>query len=355
MKKFIDSLIHLAQTNKEHYLIVVIGNVQGITKIDDDYAYTSIGSEFYTRRQFDDIVLSLRLYGFQVKCYFDELDFIHDYSLRLLSNLYPQEILVINFAQKGKKIGRKSLIPAFCDMNNILHTNCNPYVVSLCREKFHWYLILKDHAPVSPSWLYSHRYQWLFGKPTEGEKIIVKLTNESSSIGLTYENIMTYSDDADKKISALSEKYDADLIVQEFLAGYEIEVPFINSKDCRAFNPIGISLNGQKDLGNNILDYEIRGDHLFNFYDFSELFPQTSESIRQTVQTVALLLNIEGIGRVDFRVNALTEQYYITDINANPHITKSMTVYYAMKKMGYNEYISTLLLLIGATINRRPN
>jgi len=350
----IKKMIDLAENKKNELLIIVIGNVKGLTKVDDDYVETSIVSEYYSRQQFDDIVLTLRDNGFTVKCYFDELDFIHDYSLKLLSNLYPLEPLVINFAQKGTSIGRKSLIPAFCDLNNIIHTNCNAFVASLCREKFICNRILRREYHTADSWLYSYKYGWILGKPLNGEKIIVKLINESSSIGLTSENIFLYDDLSDKKVKYIANKYKSDVIVQKFISGYEIEVPFIHTDECYVFDPIGISLQEDEKLEDNILDYDIRDKHKFGFYNFKKRFPELTLSIKTEVKSVAKLLNIEGIGRIDFRIDNFNN-YYITDINANPHITKSMTVYYAMKSLGFENYADTLKMFIGTAISRHPS
>ncbi len=354
MKNYINNLIELTENKKDELLIVVIGNVKGFTKIDDDYTDTSIISEYYSQQQFDDIVIALRSNKFIVKCYFDELDFIHDYSLKCLSNLYPLKPLVINFAQKGTSIGRKSLIPSFCDLNHIIHTNCNAFVASLCREKYICSRILKGLYHTVESWLYSYKYGWISEKPLCGEKVIVKLINESSSIGLTYDNVFVYNEKSDKKVRQIANKYKTDVVVQKFISGFEVEVPFILTNECHVFDPIGISLEGQANLNDGILDYEIRGNHKFGFYDFNKQFPDLSKKIMLEVKNVAKFLNIEGLGRIDFRIDN-QQNYYITDINANPHITKSMTVYYAMQKLGFEDYADTLKMFIGTAISRHPN
>lgn len=68
-------------------------------------------------------------------CFIDEMDFIKNY---ITNNYYRNDSkypIVINTAQKGTAIGRKSLIPAFCDLYGLCHTNSNPYVVSLARKQ----------------------------------------------------------------------------------------------------------------------------------------------------------------------------------------------------------------------------
>lgn len=130
MKNYINNLIELTENKKDELLIVVIGNVKGFTKIDDDYTDTSIISEYYSQQQFDDIVIALRSNKFIVKCYFDELDFIHD---------------------------------------------------------------------------------------------------------LTDNNVFVYNEKSDKKVRQIANKYKTDVVVQKFISGFEVEVPFILTNECHVY------------------------------------------------------------------------------------------------------------------------
>lgn len=353
MEKLVKDLIEVADKNINNYLIIIVGNVKGITAVGKNFDGDSITSEYYSFTQYKDIIDALIMTGYEVKSYFDEIDFIHDYSLNLIRNNYPKKLLVINFAQKGTEVGRKSLIPIFCDINNILHNNCNAFVVSFAREKYHWYKLLKDSFSVAESWLYQHKKGWIFGEPKECTKVICKLSNESSSIGLNDDNIITFIKD-DNTVSELSNLYHKDIIVQEFIDGFEVEIPFINNKKIIAFDPIGINIDGKALLGNKILTYDIRNNNKFGFYNYSKDNSELAIMQKKDVCNIASAMNIIGIGRIDIRVKP-DGKYYITDINCNPHITKSMTIYYAMKELGFPDYIDTIKLIIGCTINRHPN
>ena len=66
------------------------------------------------------------------------------------------------------------------------------------------------------------------------------------------------------------------------------------------------------------------------------------------------MFGIEGFGRVDFRID-MEGKYYITDIAANPHLTKGMSFNYAFKENGmeYQEMIETLIALTISRYKRR--
>ena len=102
--------------------------------------------------------------------------------------------IVLNSAQKGVCIGRKSLTPAFCDLHKIWHNNSNAYAVSLCRHKYHTGCLLEYFGYTCPkSWSYNYAYGWLLNhRPDQGARVIAKLNYETSSIGLDSNNIFIY-------------------------------------------------------------------------------------------------------------------------------------------------------------------
>lgn len=352
--RVIDKYKNLAKESVDNYLIVMVCNVKGKTESDTDYIDTPIDSEYYSMKQFEEISNAITTIGFSLKTYFDEGDFIRDYSNGLLKDNYPKKIIVLNSAQKGVAEGRKSLVPAFCELNNLLHTNSSAYISSFSRDKYHWYSLLENCGyNVAKSWLYDQNSGWLFGKsPTAGKKVICKLNSECSSIGLENENIFAYSKEQDTYIKDMSRKFNQRVIVQEFIEGREIEVPVIVTKK-KGFSmlPVGIKIGTNKILGKQILNYDVRGNNKFSFYDFSLEEQDLSKQICRQTEEIAYNLGIFGLGRIDFRINSKNE-CFVTDISTNPHITKSMSYYFAYKKLGY-EYEDVLATLLGLSMTRK--
>lgn len=147
---------------KNHQILMLTSNDNRTTNISD-YTGNSVKAEFFS----------------------DEDDFIK-YIIKMSSqNL--SEYIVLSSAQKGTKIGRKSLIPSFCDLYNVKYIGSNPYVVSLCRDKYRTSCILKENQINTPhSWMYDIRYGWIGSSP-EGypNQLIIKPNYEASSIGIS--------------------------------------------------------------------------------------------------------------------------------------------------------------------------
>lgn len=354
LKKYKD--VYKEALNKaEQIKIFLVSNIREKTDNFVDYSGTSVISEYLSLTQQELIVESLRNSGFETVCFIDEMDFIKSY---ITNNYYREDSkypIVINTAQKGTAIGRKSLIPAFCDLYGLCHTNSNPYVVSLARNKYHCSCLLKSTGlPATNDYLYLPNKGWLLDKhPNEGEKVIAKLNYETSSIGLTSDNIFIYDYTKDSFINDLATQFNQPVVVESFIEGFEVEVPVIIGNETEVVLPVGIAVNNKKNLGSQILDYNIRRDLKFGFYNFEKTEPELSKKLEECTKQVVQLLGITGFGRVDYRID-YNKNIYVTDIATNPHITKGMSFYYAFTENDLN-YTQMLETLIALSLIRKGN
>lgn len=316
------------------YKIIFLTSNKAETNNSGDYSDYSVKSEFFSEKEQSVICSAFKNIGFQVKQIYDEEDFVRFISL---SSEDLSSYIVVNSAQKGTKIGRKSLIPAICDLYNIKYIGSNPYIVSLCRDKYRGSSILKQNGIQTPlSWLYDRNYGWINGSP-EGftNRLIIKPNYESSSIGIDENCIGYYNQTFQNKVIAMSECYCQEILVEEFIEGYETEIPVICYKKPFSFFPVGINLAQNPLMGERILNYYIRSIDDYSFYDFSTKHVQLSEQLLQTAIKVIKLLNVTGFGRVDFRIKPDGE-YYVTDISTNPHYTEKSSYYFTFNHLGFS-------------------
>lgn len=355
MKKrdYLDMLKDTALRKKDSLIITILCNVAEETADYENYSEDSITSEFLTAEQLNTMVSAFRSSGFETNIYIDEEQFIRDVLSGQFYCVPGKHNIVFNSAQKGTSVGRKSLIPAFCDLQHICHSNSNAYIVSLCRDKyFSGKLVESFGLPCPDSWCYRHDCGWLLGDhPENGRKVIAKLNYETSSIGLGSENIFVYTPDTEKFIRDLSRKYRQDIVVQEFIAGYEVEVPVIVDKQHFAIAPMGIYFQELMPLGTGILDYEGRKEHMYHFSDFHLVSAAAADQLERYAVEAAAALGIQGLGRIDFRVTETDQIPYITDIATNPGIHKSTSIYQGLENLGYT-YQDMMTILVGLTMSR---
>ena len=347
----IDRYIKLGEGFSSKLIIILVANVNGKTSDYDDYKNSSVLSEYYTLNEFETLSTTYQKLGYEVLSFFNETDFMAA-VLKKEIQTGDKEMLVINSAQTGTYTGRKSLIPAFCEHFKIMHTGSNPYVVSLCRDKFHSNTIVNNYLdnPLE-TYLYSGSSGWTGNrKPSNGTNVIAKLNGESASIGLNSKNIFIYTDDSEKYLSQLSNQYMQPIIVQPFISGYEIELPIVIADESFPLSAIGIKMNGSEMLGNRFLDYNARFYHTYDFYNFDKLSPKVSNKIKIDAVKVANVLGISGYGRIDFRITP-SGSYYISDIATNPHITADSSYAFAFHELGYS-YKDMLATQIGSVLTK---
>lgn len=346
-KAKVEKLCELSDLLSNDFTIAFITSHKEKTRNTGDYSLFSVKSEFYSEELQNKIVGTFKKIGFSVLEFFNEEDFI-SFAIKL-SSVERKKLIVINSAQKGTNIGRKSLIPSFCDLYSIEYIGSNPYVVSLCRDKYRCGNILEqNNIPTPKAWIYSSKYGWLNDSPEKFDKrLIIKPNYESSSIGINKDCIGYYSNSFAQKIHEYSITFKQDIIVEEFISGYEIETPVICTQQPIIFFPIGIEKDGKKAIGEQILDYVTRAENYYSLYNFEEHNKVLSEQLINIARKTVLLLDIRGFGRVDFRIRE-TGEFFVTDVSTNPHYTEHSSFYVPFKelKMGYEQMIKSLIATV---------
>ena len=343
IKEMISLLLTKAKAAINDFTIIFLANVKGITTNRYDYTDSSILTEFLNVEEYNEILTALQNWGFYTLTYFNTEDFIKDYFNEKFSN---SKIIVFEGTQKGIGKARDSYIPAFCDLEGILHTGPNAYVNSICANKYHWTKLLDNHnISVPNSWRY-YANEWLNNqKPIPNRTLIAKPCYECASIGIHKESVAQYSLEYENYIRRLSAIYNQPFIVQEFISGYEIEVPIIiNQRNPYIFPPVVICKKDNFIMGNKFLDFN---DIYEDDYQF-RLLNTVSDSIDKYVQIEALkitrILDLECYARIDFRVDSYGK-CYVTDINSYPHIVHHSSFAYAFEQLHIDtEYILPCLI-----------
>lgn len=303
-------------------------------------------TEFFKEEEFDEILEGLKEEDFFVKSYFNELNFIHDVIEEKISS---ENIIVYNLARNGNKEGKKSLIPSFCDLLNIPYTGSNAFAISLCRNKYIFSKILETHnIPTPKCWLYLGDGRWADNKPISGIKIIAKPTFESASIGLSNENVFIYSNDSEPLLQKLyNENHKKPILLQDFIEGYECEVPFFVHRIPCILDPVGIVLNNKgKHLGEQILTAAVSESDKYSFYLLADIVPNTTiDKIVDYCKQIAIVLGIKNYGRIDFRIDN-NFNVYVTDIAASPYTTKHSSMAYIFERYDIN-YSTIYTMVLG--------
>lgn len=337
-----EKILHLIENfDSEKYSIYIIANVINTVQTETDFIKHANFSEFFTRSEFSSIASAiLENFGY-VRIFYSETEFIQF----ITDNIYTIDInhtIVYNFARDGVKEGKKSLIPAFCDLYDLKYTGSNPFVISLLRNKLvYTKYLLTENIPVP----ITHKYKCgdNLHLDLNEKNIIVKNIFESASIGMTSQNIVSSkAPNKDKSIRLICERMNAsEVLIQEYIPGIEYEVFVIhNGNEYVAFTPIAI----------NIHNSDILTDEISNLYDYHftyETNKQICKILCDTTEKAADKLNIGTHARFDYRINS-NGQPYLFDIAGTPYITRHSSIAYLFKtvlKLEYSDIFKLIAVL----------
>jgi len=332
-RDWIRSALEKLKAQASQFAIFVIANIKNVTVVDDDYAGFSVHNDYMTEQVINEIIGSLRDFGTYVRLFVGEDAFLRAVLDGEIDEIRRPKKFVYNLAQTGTGPARKALIPTFCNLHHLPYGNSDGHVVALLRHKYHATSILRDHGfPVPRTWFYLQTGTWLQNeRPPNGLKVIVKATYEAASIGLSKECVRTCDQYLEEFARNHSQTLRQPLTVQEFIEGYEIEVPVFSAPDAYAPGAVGVSIRGTRRLGDNFLDYHCLDDRAYDFFDFVEENKELSTKLRSVTEKAATVLGIAGVGRIDYRAIP-AGSFYITDMQTMPDIYVQSSVQFVLTR-----------------------
>lgn len=346
-------MISIAYEGKENFSIYFSVNIKNVTEITNDYSETSLLTEFLSLNELDQLLKASNKFGFYSKVFFETNDTFN----RILQKDSSDKVIVFEFSQKGTGMAKDSLIPSFCELNNIIYTGSNAYTNAIYSNKYLLYNILNSFNISAPkSYVFKKSKNWLFNnKPKSFYNLFSKPISECASIGINKNSKTNTESELKHLLDRNVNIYKQDFIVQEYIFGKEIEVPFIVKGNKYIILPaIGISIDKNENLGNEFLDFDRVENDNYDFYLFEDAI--LMEKIKEDIIKILMLLDFTGYGRIDLRIDD-EKNYFFTDINSYPHIVKHSSFSKSLISLGYND-LDAVPILIGNAIynsNNRTN
>jgi len=303
------------------YDVYIVADLQTRTrKINPNQIMHADENEFFSRSEFAEITSAIFYsFGF-ARTFYSELEFIR-YMLE--KNICYNECIVYNFARDGRANGKKSLIPAFCDLLNIMYTGSDAFVISLLRNKYIYTEFLgKNKISVPQSKIFSQSEDFLdLLTIFSDHQVIVKNRYESASIGLSSENVFQFNQDSYKKLHSLLQTMKTDsLLIQEYIDGIECEVLVLQYKGTYyALNPVKIIFNTE----HNFIDSDTSNQYN---YKFDILESPANTTIQEMAVLAAKILGIKDYARFDFRLK--NNVPYLIDIAGTPYTIYHSSIAY---------------------------
>lgn len=247
--------------------------------------------------------------------------------------------LIFNTAEGRRGRFREAFYPALFDELGFPYTGSDAYALAVTLDKQLTKLILKEHGIRTPEWQYVEQLAELRPQALRFP-VMVKPNFEGSSKGITQDSVAETVDEVKQKVASALAKYPAGVLVEEFVQGRDLTVPFladVKNDYGGVLSPVEYVIDPtyRPDRRYKIYDYDLktRDDKAVQVRAPAQISQETAEMVRQASQTIFRVLDCKDLGRLDFRLSDAGVAYFL-EINALPSLEPGAGIYVAAELEG---------------------
>ncbi|RKH28797.1 ATP-grasp domain-containing protein [Corallococcus praedator] len=247
--------------------------------------------------------------------------------------------LIFNTAEGRRGRFREAFYPALFDELGFAYTGSDAYALALTLDKQLTKLILSKHGIRTPGWQYVEKLSELTAENLHFP-VIVKPNFEGSSKGITQDSVAETLEQVREKVAKALEKYPAGVLVEEYIRGRDLTVPFLAAVDNDydgVLTPVEYIIDPEVSAGRKyaIYDYELKTRHekVVSVRAPANIPPKIAEDVRKMAQKILQVLDCRDLGRLDFRLSDAGVPYFL-EINALPSLEPGAGIYSAAELEG---------------------
>lgn len=214
-------------------------------------------------------------------------------------------------------------IASFLEMHGITFTGCGSTGLTLCKHKAISKKILGYHRIRVPEFTVIARGKRCTRPARLKFPILVKPLKEEASYGISQASFVETDEQFKERVQFIHNSHDCDVIAEEYIAGRELYVSVLGNHKLEVFPIRELVFKEVPPDEPKIATCRAKWDEEYRKKwglqnQFAEaLDPALAKEIVQTCKRIYRLLTIDGYARVDLRVTASNEIYFI-EANPNP-------------------------------------
>src|SRR5476649_2456145 len=249
---------------------------------------------------------------------FDDLDLLR----QKLQSFAPDVIFNLADQFKNNRAFDQNIV-SFLEMQGLPFTGCGSTGLVLCKHKGISKKILSYHRIHTPNFVVIPRGQRIARPRQLKFPLLVKPVKEEASYGIAQASFVETDEQFRERTAFIHEKHDADVIAEEYIAGRELYVGLMGNLRLTVFPIRELIFREVPPDEPKIATYRAKWDEEYRKRwglqnQFAEgLDPALAAHIEQTCKRIYRLLTIDGYARIDLRVTAANEVYFI-ETNPNP-------------------------------------
>jgi len=302
---------------KKKLKVLVLFDGTSPTKIDQDFSKEMKTKDWKTEA---DVMAALGKLGHTAEhlAIFDDVDLLRQklqsFSPDVLFNLVERFKNNTSFDQN---------IVSFFEMQELPFTGCGSTGLTLCKHKGISKKILHYHGIHVPNFVVIPRGQRIARPKPLKFPILVKPVKEEASYGISRASFVENDEQFKERCGFIHEKYDSDVIAEEYIEGREIYVSLMGNVRLTVFPMREMIWGETPPTEPKIATYSAKWDEEYRkrkglkniFADGID--PAVVAHIEETCKRIYRLLTIDGYARIDLRVSADNKVYFI-EANPNP-------------------------------------
>jgi len=266
------------------------------------------------------VLAALRELGHTVEhlALFDDLDLLR----QKLQNFGPD--LIFNLADQFRN--NRSFdqhIVSILAMYGVPFTGCGSTGLTLCKHKGISKKILSYHRIHTPAFVIIARGRRIVRPRQLRFPILVKPLKEEASLGISQASFVENDEQFRERVQFIHEKFDNDVIAEEYIDGRELYVSILGNHRLQVFPVRELVFREVPPDEPKIATYKAKWDEEYRKRwglqnQFAEgLEPALVRHIETACKRIYHLLTIDGYARLDLRLTAANELYFI-EANPNP-------------------------------------
>lgn len=245
----------------------------------------------------------------------------YDTSPDLGSKLKQDDIEVVFLALHGKG-GEDGTIQGMLEWRGIPYTGPCTRASALCMDKLRTRQVFDREGISSPDWFYLRNNENIKNKKNF-QKMVVKPRFEGSSLGMS----IVEENEFETAVQT-ARNYDSEVIVEEYIEGYEVTVGVFSDTSLVTLPPIGIRPK------NEFFDFETKYTKGLTEYDVpAEISDEALNQLKTLTGKIVKIAETESLCRVDY-IQDNDGNFRLLEINTIPGLTETSLLPKAAREKG---------------------
>ena len=292
----------------------------------DAIAPTTIDQDLTAELQTDDwkteahVLAALQQLGYTIQhlAIFDDLDLLR----QKLQSFEPDVIFNLADQFKNNRAFDQNIV-SFLEMQGVPFTGCSSTGLTLCKHKGISKKILGYHRIHVPEFAVIGRGKRIGRAKPLRFPILVKPLKEEASLGISQASLVESDDQFKERVQFIHEKYNNDVIAEEYIEGRELYVSMMGNVRLTVFPIRELVFREVPPNEPKIATYSAKWDEEYRKrWGLENRFPEGLDPalvahIEETCKRIYRLLTIDGYARIDLRLATSNEVYFI-EANPNP-------------------------------------